>query len=101
MITLHEVYEQGTETVKEAVRSFGTRHPLGPATADAEPDWKLAERHFTSVIEVIMGTAALAQPDAAGTVRRAENAARQLLLTLNTLPNYRCPICVKQGRGPL
>ncbi|WP_105975686.1 hypothetical protein [Streptomyces geranii] len=101
MITLHEVYKQGAETVKEAVLAFGVRHPLAVVPPDPAPDWKLAERHFTSVIEVIMGAAALSQPDVTGTVRRAENEAVQLLLALNTLSDYRCPICVKRGRGPL
>ncbi|MFF5304852.1 hypothetical protein ACFY5F_36390 [Streptomyces sp. NPDC013161] len=101
MITLHEVYEQGTEPVRQAVQAFGDRHPLTPADANAEPDWKTAEKHFTHLVEVIMGTAALRQPHPAGTIRRAENEAVQLLLTLNTVPNYRCPICVKQRRGPL
>ncbi|MFH8775975.1 MULTISPECIES: hypothetical protein [unclassified Streptomyces] len=101
MITLHEVYEQGNEAVKEAVRAFGARHPLGPARSDAEPDWKTAEKHFTHVIEVIMGTAALAEPDTVGTVRRAENVAVQLLLTLHTVRGYRCPICVKKRRDRL
>ncbi|MFD5430373.1 hypothetical protein, partial [Streptomyces sp. NPDC127084] len=94
-------YEQGTETVRQAIQAFGDRHPLTPADANADPDWKIAEKHFTHLVEVIMGTAALGQSNAAGTIRRAENEAVQLLLTLNTVPNYRCPICVKQQRGSL
>ncbi|MFE1989595.1 hypothetical protein [Streptomyces mirabilis] len=100
MITLHEVYEQGSEAVREAVRAFGARHPLARAAAEAEPDWKTAEKHFTHLIEEIMRMAALGQPPA-GTVRRAENEAVQFLLTLSTVPNYRCPICVKRRRYPL
>ena len=101
MITLHQVFEQGTEAVKDAVLAFGARHPLAASPADSEPDWKTAEKHFTHLIEVIMGTTALAQPDSAGTIRRAENEAVQLLLVLATLPNYRCPICVKRRKDLL
>lgn len=100
MISLHEVFEQGTDAVKAAVLAFGTRHPPQAARPDAEPDWKQAERHFTHLIETIMGTAE-PQPSAAATVRRAENEAIDLLLAFHTLPNYRCPICVKQQRPPL
>ncbi|MFE6838575.1 hypothetical protein ACFVFI_27515 [Streptomyces sp. NPDC057705] len=101
MISLHDLYEEGTEAVKEAVRSFGARHPL--TVGGAEPDWKVAEKHFTHLIEVIMGTAAPApaQTVAAASIRRAENEAVQLLLALHPVPDYRCPICVKRGRYPL
>ncbi|MGW6605210.1 hypothetical protein [Streptomyces sp. NPDC055036] len=101
MITLHDVYKQGSETVESAVLAFGARHPLNAAAPDAEPDWKWAEKHFTRLIEVIMGTAALHRPAARDTVHRAENEAVQVLLTLNTVPHYRCPICVKQRRDAL
>ncbi|MYW67134.1 hypothetical protein GTY65_24145 [Streptomyces sp. SID8379] len=98
MISLHEVYERGNEAVKGAVRAFGDRH--GPASAaNSAPDWNGAERHFTQLIEVIMAAATPAQTDIKGIIRRAENEAVQLLLALHTLPDYRCPICVKrQGR---
>ncbi|MFC9534329.1 hypothetical protein ACFT38_27850 [Streptomyces sp. NPDC056975] len=100
MITLHDLHEEGTDGVTDAVLAFGARHPLKPGQSDAEPDWAHAERHFTRLIEVIMGEAAPPQLDDSrdGLVRRAENEARQLLLTLNTVPGYRCPICVKQRR---
>lgn len=97
MISLHDVYEQGNEAVREAVRAFGDRHPTA---LDAEPDWKTTERHFTHLIEVIMGTAASPQTDPTDIVRRAENEAVQLLLALQTVRRYRCPICVKQGQAP-
>ncbi|MET7355472.1 hypothetical protein [Streptomyces mirabilis] len=83
------------------MRAFGARHPLARAAAGAEPDWKTAEKHLTHLIELITGQTALAQPDATGTVRRAENGAVQLLVTLDTVANYRCPICVKRRRDPL
>ncbi|MFD9286248.1 hypothetical protein ACFWD7_55640 [Streptomyces mirabilis] len=55
--------------------AFGARHPLARrAAAGAEPAWKTAEKHFTHLIELITGQTALAQPDATGTVRLAENA---------------------------
>ncbi|MFC9498397.1 hypothetical protein [Streptomyces sp. NPDC056982] len=100
MITLHDLHEEGNDRVKDAVLAFGARHPLKPDQPDTEPDWAHAERHFTYLIEVIMGEAAPPQLDDSrdGIVRRAQNEARQLLLTLNTLPGYRCPICVKQRR---
>ncbi|MFE2993219.1 hypothetical protein [Streptomyces sp. NPDC059262] len=101
MISLHDVYEQGNGAVKEAVLAFGARHPLEPATANPEPDWKRAEKHFTHLIEVIMGAAAPVQADVTATVRRAENETVQLLLALRPLPDYRCPICVKQSWYPL
>ncbi|MFJ8770152.1 hypothetical protein [Streptomyces clavifer] len=101
MITLHDVYEQGNDAVKEAVRAFGARHPLTTDTSATEPDWKAAEKHFTHLIEVIMGTAAPAQPDTSAMIRLAENAAVQLLLALHTQPHYRCPICVKRRRYQL
>ncbi|MGW4985346.1 hypothetical protein [Streptomyces mirabilis] len=96
-------HELGPETVREAVRAFGARRPLARAAAGAEPDWKTAEKHVTHLIELIMGQAALAQPDATSTVRRAEDAAVQLLLTLdrqgslsgchlsNTQPGWKVP----------
>lgn len=99
MISLHDLYEEGTEAVKEAVQSFGARHSL--AFGRAEPDWKVAEKHFTHLIEVIMGTAAPARADTAASIRRAENEAVQLLLALHPVPDYRCPICVMRGRYPL
>ncbi|MET8129593.1 hypothetical protein ABZV67_38830 [Streptomyces sp. NPDC005065] len=101
MITLHEAHKQNSEAVKTAVLAFGARHPFDGAGPDGEPDWKWAEKHFTRLIEVIMGTAALAQTRGTDTVHRAENEAVQLLLTLNTVPRYRCPICVKQQRDAL
>jgi hypothetical protein len=101
VITLHEVHKQDSGDVKAAVVAFGARHPFDGAGPDAEPDWKWAEKHFTRLIEVIMGTAALAQGRGTDTVHRAENEAVQLLLTLNTVPDYRCPICVKQRRDAL
>ncbi|MEU1408486.1 hypothetical protein ABZ471_40395 [Streptomyces sp. NPDC005728] len=96
MITLHDAYKEGSEAVKAAVLSFGARHPLNGS--DAEPDWKRAERHFTYLIEDIMGTAAPPQDSAAVTVHRAENEALGFLLAVNTRPDYRCPICVKRQR---
>jgi hypothetical protein len=97
VITLHEVHEQGSEAVKAAVLAFGARHPLD----DAEPDWKRAEKHFTYLIEAIMGTATPPRTGATATVHRAENEAIGFLLAVNNRPNYRCPICVKQQRPPL
>ncbi|MDG9703265.1 hypothetical protein [Streptomyces sp. DH37] len=102
MITLHDVYEQGNDTVRAAVLAFGTRHPVGPDGPDAEPDWKQAERCFTRIIETIMGSAAPPPPGSTdGPVRRAENSAVGFLLAANTRPDYRCPICVKRQRPPL
>ena len=101
MITLHEVHEQGSEAVKAAVLAFGTRHPLDRAAPDAEPDWGQAEKHFTHLIEAIMGTAVPPQTGPAATVRWAENEAIGFLLAVNTRPNYRCPICNKRQRPPL
>ncbi|MER0484604.1 hypothetical protein ABR737_40835 [Streptomyces sp. Edi2] len=99
MITLHEVHEQGSEAVRAAVLAFGARHPLdGPG---AEPDWSWAEKHFTYLIEAIMGTAAPPQNSAAAIVRRTKNEAIGFLLAVNTRPNYRCPICVKRQRHSL
>lgn len=98
MITLHEVHEQGSEAVKAAVLAFGASHPVDGVEPDAEPNWKWAEKHFTYLIEVIMGTATPPQTGATGAVRRAENAAISFLLTVTNLPNYRCPICVKRRR---
>ncbi|WP_261958446.1 DUF6313 family protein [Streptomyces nigrescens] len=99
VITLHDVYEQGSEAVKAAVLAYGARHPLDGA--DAEPDWSWAEKHFTYLIEAIMGTAAPPQDSAAATVRRAKNEAIGFLLAVNTRPDYRCPICVKRQRRSL
>ncbi|MFE2671066.1 hypothetical protein [Streptomyces mirabilis] len=101
MISLHGVYEQGTDAVKAAIRAFGARHLLDAAGPNAEPNWKQAERHFTYLIEDIMGGAAPQQPGAAATVRRAENEAIDFLLVLSTVPDSRCPICVKRQRPPL
>ncbi|MFI6864346.1 hypothetical protein ACIBKZ_31385 [Streptomyces sp. NPDC050421] len=97
MITLHEVHEKGSEAVKAAVLAFGARHPFG----NAGPDWKWAEKHFTYLIEAIMGPATPPQVGAAPTVRRAENEAIGFLLAVNSQPNYRCPICVMRQRPPL
>ncbi|MFF0398882.1 DUF6313 family protein [Streptomyces sp. NPDC005248] len=99
VITLHEVHEQGSEAVKAAVLAFGARHPLNGLSA--EPDWGWAEKHFTSLIETIMGTAAPLQDSAAATVHRAKNEAIGFLLAVNTRPDYHCPICVKRQRHPL
>jgi hypothetical protein len=96
VITLHDVYERGGEDVQAAVRAFGARHPLDYAT---EPDWKTAERHFTSLIETIMGAASPPQHSPAETVLRAQNEAIGFLLAVSVLPDYRCPICVLR-RGP-
>ncbi|WP_030019386.1 hypothetical protein [Streptomyces monomycini] len=98
MITLHDLYEQDDQgAVREAVVAFGARHLLRSGEPDAGPDWKWAERHFTCLIETIMGAAA---PPAPGSgkpvVRRAENAAVGFLLAVSSQPDYRCPICVKQ-----
>lgn len=57
VITLHDVYKQGSGAVKTAVLAFGARHPLNDAAPDAEPDWDQAEQHFTRLIETIMGAA--------------------------------------------
>ncbi|MGW2748102.1 hypothetical protein [Streptomyces sp. NPDC001450] len=100
MISLHDVYEQGSDAVKAAVLAFGARHRPDGASPDAEPDWKCAEMHFTYLIEVIMGTAAPPQSGAAAAVRQAENAAIDFLLAVNNRPDYRCPICVKRQRRP-
>ncbi|MFE7115535.1 hypothetical protein ACFU99_08945 [Streptomyces sp. NPDC057654] len=98
MITLHDVYKQGSETVKAAVLAFGARHPLD----DTEPDWNRTEEHFTYLIEEIMGQAAPRHERAAATiVRRAEHEAVNFLLAVNNRPDYRCPICVKRRRYPL
>ncbi|MFI2764287.1 hypothetical protein ACH5A3_36460 [Streptomyces echinatus] len=96
MITLHEVYEQGSDDVKAAVRSFGARH-LIPGVAPDEPDWKRAEQHFTYLIEVIMGAAAPLPAGTTDIVRRAEQEAIGFLLAVDLHTDYRCPICVKQG----
>lgn len=94
MITLHDVYEQGGEAVKAAVRAFGARHPADGSVA-AEPDWESAERHFTSLIETIMGATTPAhRSPAAATVLRAQNEAVGFLLAVSNQPDYRCPICV-------
>ncbi|WP_405964245.1 hypothetical protein OG713_26955 [Streptomyces sp. NBC_00723] len=95
MITLHEVHEQGDEAIKAAVLAFGSRHPFNGAGPDAEPNWKWAEKHFTYLIEAIMGMATPSQAGTTATVRRAENEAIGFLLAVNSRPNYRCPICVK------
>lgn len=100
MITLHEVYKQGSDAVKAAVLAFGARHPTDGGAADAEPDWKAAERHFTHLIEVIMGTATPLQTGSTATVQRAEREAVALLLAVNNRADYRCPICVKRQRNP-
>ncbi|MFD7875887.1 hypothetical protein ACFV5G_17595 [Streptomyces sp. NPDC059766] len=99
MISLHDVYVQGSDAVKAAVITFGTRHPANHGDPISEPDWKQAEKHFTYLIEDIMGTAVPPQASAAATVRRAENAAIDFLLAVNNRPNYRCPICVKRQRA--
>jgi hypothetical protein len=99
VITLHEVYEQGSNNVKAAVRSFGARHPVSGVVPDAEPNWKEAERHFTQLIEVIMGNAAPLPTGTADTVRQAEREAVAFLLAVDNAARYRCPICVKQ-RSP-
>jgi hypothetical protein len=99
LITLHDVYERGNDTVKAAVLAFGARHPVRSDSPDAGADWKKAERHFTHVIETIMGSAAPPPPQSMeGPVRRAENAAIAFLLAANARPDYRCPICVQQRR---
>ena len=96
MITLHDVHEQGSDAVKAAVLAFGARHRPDGAGPDAEPDWKWAERHFTHLIETIMGTAVPPKAGAAATVRRAENEAVGFLLAVNNRPDYRCPICARR-----
>lgn len=102
MITLHDLYEQdGQGAVREAVVAFGARHPLRSGDPDSGTDWKWAERHFTCLIETIMGAAAPPPPGRGdGTVRRAENAAVGFLLAAGTRADYRCPICVKRGQVP-
>jgi hypothetical protein len=99
VITLHEVYEQGSDAVKAAVRSFGGRHPVAGADPDAEPDWKKAEQHFTHLIEVIMGASASPFTGAADIVRRAEREAVGFLLAVDDPAGCRCPVCVKQQRS--
>ena len=101
MITLHEVHEQGSEAVKTAVLAFGARHPLDGSGSDADPDWKWAEKHFTQLIETIMGTATPPQTGATATVRWAKNEAIGFLLAVSNRPNYLCPICVMRQRHPL
>ncbi|MFE6485688.1 hypothetical protein ACFVGN_22505 [Streptomyces sp. NPDC057757] len=96
MITLHEVYEQGSAAVKAAVEAFGGRHPLDGVGAG--PDWGRAEKHFTDLIAAIMGTAAPPQTGFAAIVSRAENAAVDFLLAVNSRPDYRCPVCAKENR---
>lgn len=93
MITLYDVYKEGSEAARTAVLAFGARHPLNHAAPDAEPDWDRSEQHFTRLIEIIMGAAAPPDDSAAATVRRAENEAVHFLLSVGNLPNYRCPIC--------
>ncbi|GGQ49839.1 hypothetical protein ACFFKE_08680 [Streptomyces mutabilis] len=100
MITLYDVYEEGSDAVKDAVLAFGARHP-SIGGADAEPDWKTAEKHFTQVIETIMGSASPLSPGSTdGAVRRAENAAIGFLLAIATRSDFRCPICVKRRQRP-
>ncbi|MBL1112766.1 hypothetical protein JK364_10210 [Streptomyces sp. 110] len=96
MITLHDVHKQGSEAVKAAVLAFGARHPRNDAAPDAEPDWDQAERHFTRLIETIMGGVALPKDSLSATVKRAENEAIHFLLSVSNLPDYRCPICIRR-----
>ncbi|MFJ6901910.1 hypothetical protein [Streptomyces hokutonensis] len=98
MISLHEVHEQGGETVKAAVLAFGARH--GDASGPV-PRWEQAEKHFTYLIETIMGTAAPPQTGIAATVRWAENEAIGFLLAVNNRPDYRCPFCIERQGTPL
>jgi hypothetical protein len=104
VITLHDVYEEGSDAVKEAVAAFGIRHPVNPDDPDSEANWRVAELHFTRIIETIMRSAAphpVYGSTDDGPVHRAENAAVGFLLAVNTTePDYRCPICVKR-RQPL
>lgn len=100
MITLHEVYERGSVSVKAAVLSFGARH-LHDAASGPEPDWKTAERHFTCLIERIMGNTMPQQPGVAAIVRQAERHAVDFLLAVNNHPDYRCPMCVTRQLPPL
>ncbi|MFG2948352.1 hypothetical protein [Streptomyces adustus] len=58
MITLHDVYERDSDEVKAAVLAFGALHVARAGSPDSEPDWKQAEKHFTLVIEEIMGAGA-------------------------------------------
>ncbi|MGW5931896.1 hypothetical protein ACWF2L_37515 [Streptomyces anulatus] len=95
MISLHEVHKYGSDAVKAAVLAFGARHrPDG-----AEPDWKRAEKHFTYLIEIIMGEAGPLEAGA-GAVLQAENAAIDFLLAVNNRSDYRCPICIKRQCSP-
>ncbi|MFH9264888.1 hypothetical protein ACH4KN_11590 [Streptomyces sp. NPDC017546] len=94
MITLHDVHKQGSEAVKAAVMAFGARHPLDRTVQPADPNWHLAEQHFTRLIEIIMGAASL-RDRAATAVQRAENEAVHFLLSVSDVPGYRCPICVR------
>ncbi|GAA3543593.1 hypothetical protein [Streptomyces osmaniensis] len=100
MITLYDVYKQGSDAVKAAVVAFGARHPSSSDGTVTEPDWGQAEKHFTAVIETVMpAVTPSTNGTAEGRVRRAENAAIDLLLAVKDLP--RCPICVKrQGAQP-
>ena len=95
MRTLHEVYEQGNDTVKAAIATFGSLHPVD-ASPGCEPDWKQSEKHFVQLVEAIMKNVSPTSGNgAAETVRRAENAVIGFLLAVE--PGYRCPICVRQG----
>ncbi|MFJ2094701.1 hypothetical protein ACIOEW_36415 [Streptomyces sp. NPDC087901] len=96
MITLHGVYEEGSEAVKEAIRAFGARHAFNGAAPGATPDWDWAQQHFTYLIEAILGRAVPRSRSAQDTVRRAENEAVHFLLSISNLPDYRCPICVRR-----
>lgn len=100
MITLHDVHEKGSDAVKAAVLAFGARHRPDGAGPDAEPDWSWAERHFTHLVETIMGTASPTSTGTAAIVHRAENAAVGFLLAVNNRPDYRCPVCARR-QGPL
>jgi hypothetical protein len=95
--TLHEVYEEGGDELKAAIAAFGARHPTD-AEPGCEPDWKQAQKHFVQLVETIMKD--VPPPphiDAAGTVRRAEDAAIGFLLAVHQRRGYRCPVCVLQG----
>lgn len=96
MISLHDAYEVGSDAVRRAILAFGARHLPEGAGPNAEPDWKRAEKHFTHLIETIMGTAVPSQATTTAIVHRAENEAIGFLLAVNARPHYRCPICVKR-----
>lgn len=96
MITLHALYETGSAEVKAAVLAFGERHRQGPS--GMQPDWDLAQKHFTRIGEILMGQTA----PGITTNMRTQHAAVGFLLAI-TQPHMRCPVCrmgsLRSGRA--